>query len=225
MLKRFLVLIVLLITVLLCAVWAPWQSINIDLLQLVGIGARPTYARIQLTSLSGELELLIDGETRGSVGPEGSPLILEDIAPGEHQVLLRRTGNSNYHTLERLITFSADTDVVIAYELGPSAAFSGGHILTAAKSISEGSDVILNLRSLPGEANVKLNSVEIGTTPIRRYKLDYNNTNEISVTKPGYEEIKLNLLPGEQAAREKLRGYELNLETDLFLLPIDVIVS
>jgi hypothetical protein len=174
--------------------------------------------------LAGEVEIYIDGEKRGAVGPEGSPLGIEDIKPGQRTVKLMRKGtNANtYITFERLLQFYEDIDTVIAYELGPKEDFSEGHVITAYKSYVNDSQTKLNVTTKPTEVKVSLDGQDIGRSPLNGIQLDISKVHKLKFEKQGYEDVEINLLPEDAKARDKLKGYDINVEVNLFLIPIRV---
>ncbi len=122
MLKKFVIVIIVVVLAVICAVAAPWQNWDISIFSFLGVAPPTKLARLQVTSLAGEIEILVDGQTKGSVGPEGSPFIIEDIEPGQRLVkLIRLTETTGaYTSFERLLNFNQDIDTVIDYELGPT---------------------------------------------------------------------------------------------------------
>lgn len=227
MLKKVLIIISCLLILILCALWSPWKSLNISLGSILGIEPPQTFARLQLSSLGGELEVSIDGEKKGSVGPEGSPFLIEDIQPGRRVVKLSRvaSGNAEYAVLERVLDFSAEVDTVIAYEIGPNQNFSEGHIITAKKNFLAPNDTVLSVETQPDEVEILLNGNSIGMSSLSGIKLNLEGENKLVLRKPGYEEMQISLLPEDTAARNKLIGYEILVEANLFLLPIRIEVK
>ncbi len=224
MLKKFVVVIIIVVLAVICAVAAPWQNWNITIFSFLGLAPPTQLARLQVTSLAGELEILVDGQTKGSVGPEGSPFIIEDIEPGQRLVKLVRVSETDgaYTAFERLLNFNQDIDTVIAYELGPTEEFSEGTVITAFRSFSNDQRTTLNIETSPGDVKASLNGQDIGLTNLEGIEIDISNIARIKLEKQGYETIELNLLPEDSAQREKLKGYEIQLEANLFLIPIRI---
>lgn len=209
---------------LVCALVAPWQYLEHSPLELLGIKHPEKFARLQVTALAGDVQIWVDDELKGSVGPEGSPLLIEDIAPGQRLVkLIRKSENEkHYIRFERLTNFSADIDTVIAYELGPTNDFSGGHVISAFKNYADPNGTKLNITTVPGGAKVILNNKELGNAPLSGITLDTSVVNRLKLELLGYESIEMNLLSDDATQREKLKGYEINVEANLFLLPLRV---
>jgi len=222
--KKLLTITIIIIALLGCAVWSPWKSIGLDWYKLVGLEAPVKFARLQITSLAGELEIYVDGESKGSVGPEGSPFLVEDITPGQRLVkLVRRSDNAkNYIQFERLVNFSSDVDTVIAYELGPNQEFSEGHIITAFKNYANQDLTRLNVTMGQEDVLVTLDNNSIGKAPIQSLPLDNSSVHKLKLEKAGYEPLEISLLPQDEADRRKLTGYDITVEAFLFLQPLRV---
>jgi hypothetical protein len=222
MLKKFLIVTMLVVFCVVCAVLAPWQNWNFNITSLFGITPPEKFARLQVSSLAGEIEIVIDGEVRGSVGPEGSPLLIEDIKPGQRLVKLVRVGEKPeaYISFERLANFSSDIDTVIAYELGPSEQFSEGHVISAFKNYLKPDTTLLNVNTTPSDVKVSLDGAEIGRSPLQGITLDTTAVHKLRLEKQGYEPLEISLLPESPDERAKLVGYEINVEANLFLIPL-----
>jgi hypothetical protein len=175
-----------------------------------------------VSSLAGEIEITLDGEKKGSVGPEGSPFLIEDISPGKKLLTLTRVADDtdSYISIERLINFDPKVDTVIAYELGPTEEFSEGHIITAFKSYINKDKTKLNITSNVKGVDVYFDSRNIGQTPLNSIDLNINTVHKLKFEKKGYETLEISLLPEEEEERMKLAGYDINLEVNLFLIPI-----
>lgn len=227
MFKKILILVSCLLILTFCALWSPWKSLNISLGSIFGIEPQTDFAQLYLSSLGGELEVSVDGEKKGSVGPEGSPFLIEDIEPGRRVVKLARVpnGNAEYISIEKVLDFSSDVDTVIAYEIGPSLNFSEGHIITARKNFLSPNATTLNVVTQPNEVEVLLNGNSLGQSPVNNVSLNLGGENRLLLRKPGYEEMQITLLTEDAAEREKLVGYEIFVEANLFLLPIRVEVN
>lgn len=222
MAKKLLVLIIFIVLTLLCALWSPWNYWDISIAQLAGVQKPPEFARLQVSSLAGEVEIYVDDESYGSVGPEGSPFLIEDIKPGKRLVRLERRGDGKYINLERLIDFYTEVDTVIAYELGPNTQFSEGHFITAFKNAVNRDKVKLNVFSEPNGSTVFLDGKELGKTPLENIELDITKVHQLQLKKDGYEPQSVSLLPGDEEDRKSLKGFDINVEARLFLLPLRV---
>lgn len=222
MAKKILVLIIFIVLTLLCAVWSPWSYWDISLASLVGVDKPPEFARLQVSSLAGEVEIFIDNESIGSVGPEGSPFLIEDVRPGKRLVRIERLGQGEYIKLERLIDFYPEVDTVIAYELGPNQQFSEGHFITAFKNAVNRDKVKLNVYTQPEGVEVSLDGRAIGQAPLENLELDTATVHKLRLSKKGYESQEISILPEDDEGRKALHGFDINVEANLFLLPLKV---
>ena len=214
----------MIVLIIACALWSPWQYLHFNPLSIFGINPPAKLARLEVSSLAGEIEITIDGEKKGSVGPEGSPFLIEDVNPGQRLVkLVRKSSNTHsYITFEKLLNFASDIDTVIAYELGPTVEFSQGHVITAYKSYIHPTTTDLNITTMPPNTEAFLDGQDIGATPLTNISLDLKSVHTLKLTKTGYETVQINILPNTPDGRAKLLGYEINVNTDLFLIPIRV---
>jgi hypothetical protein len=222
MLKKIALIVVFVIITLSCALWSPWQYWNFSIAELVGVEKPREFGRLQVSSLAGEVEIFVDNESRGTVGPEGSPFLIEDVEPGKRLIRLERVSDHSeaYINFERLIEFYKGTDVVVAYELGPNEEFSEGNLISAFKNVVNGDKAKLNVYTKPEKVRVTLDGSFIGETPIEAKDLDLNGVHKLKLEKTGYEPQEISLLPEEEEGRANLKGFDLNVEANLFLIPI-----
>jgi hypothetical protein len=222
--KRFIFIACLLLALVIVGVWAPWRNWNFDLAQILGAKRPEKFATLQVSSISGEVTIYIDGEERGSVGPEGSPFMIEDVKPGQRLVKLVRVSDDqrNYINFERLLQFTENNDTVIAYELGPTEEFSAGHVISAYKSYANDNKTKLSVKTTPDNVKVSLNDKELGNSPQDSIELNLNEVQTLKLSKAGYEDMVINLLPQSQQDRDNLKGYDIVVEANLFLKPIEV---
>jgi hypothetical protein len=222
--KSYTIIIIILVAFLL-AVWSPWNSWNLSITRLLGIEPPEEIGGLEVSSLAGTLEVYVDGNLKGTVDPEKSPLIIPAVEPGERQIKLIRKSDVEgaYYQFNKLVKFESGVDVILAYELGPTAEFSEGHIIYATKTAKVSNpEVSLNLTSSADDSEVKIDDLDIGQTPIVAYKLDLTKQHKLLISKNGYESQEFIILPAEQKDRDKLKGYNLNVDVDLFLQPIAV---
>lgn len=207
-----------------CAIWSPWTNWDSTVRNVLGIETQVELARLQVSSLAGEVEIYVDDELRGSVGPEGSPFLIEDIEPGQRSVRLVRTSETSgsYIDFNSRLNFSPEIDTVIAYELGPTEQFSEGHIITAYDNFLEDTGARLSVRTEPAGASITLDGQPLGSAPVENYALSLDRPHEMRLTKEGYEELVITLLPQEQEARDQLEGFDIAVEARLFLIPLDL---
>jgi hypothetical protein len=222
--KKLTFLIALIVLTFACALWSPWYYWQFSLADLIGVERPPEFARLQVTSIAGEVEIFVDDESRGTVGPEGSPFVIEDVKPGKRLIRLERISDSPgvYIEFERLIEFYPELDTVIAYELGPSTEFSEGHLISAFENVVNRERTKLNVYTEQEGVTVSLDGREIGTTPINSIELDTSTVHRLSLEKRGYETLEISLLPEDDEQRERLKGFDINVEANLFLLPLRV---
>ena len=222
--RKSYIIILLILVAFLCALWSPWNRWNIALPQLFGIAPQAQIGGLQVTSLAGELEVFVDGNSVGSVNPETSPLVVPAIEQGERQIKLVRdtTLAGAYADFNRLIKFESGIDVVISYELGPTDEFSEGHVIYATKKLDNSADVLLSLQANVTGADVVIDDISAGQTPIAGFKLSLDKQHKVSISKNGFDVQEFTLLPQEQNDRDKLQGYNLNVDVNLFLQPLPV---
>lgn len=213
----------LIISLILLAFWSPWQSWNLEWINIFGIDSKDSYSGLKVKSFSGELEVFVDGESAGITTDQQSFLDVFPIKPGEHLVkIVRPTNDGFYSEFERNINFERDVDVVIGYDLGPSTLFSEGHVLTAKKSFSKGAEPTLDILSTVNDVDVKLDGRDIGKTPLRTVPIGIESTHILSFSKKGFDSLEIEILPTEQSERDKLKDIELSLEVNLFAKPVEL---
>lgn len=222
--RKIAIIIIFVVLTFVCAVWSPWQYWDFSFASIVGVEKPPEFARLQVSSLAGEIQIMVDGENLGTVGPEGSPFIIEDIKPGKRLVKLERITDSPeaYIKYERLIEFYEDIDVVVAYELGPNLEFSEGNQVSAFKNVVNKDATKLNVYTEPEGASISLDGVDIGEAPLEGVDLSLSGVHKLKVEKKGYESQEISLLPEDGEARLKLKGFDINVDANLFLIPIRV---
>lgn len=222
--SRFFKLLLIIGVLFICALWSPWNYWNFSFARLFGVEPPPEIGGLQVTSLAGEIEVFIDGVSQGKAVAEQAPLIIPAVEPGERRISLKRisTVTGAFWELNRLVRFESGVDVVMSYELGPTADFSGGHTIFATKSNAAFEGVKLNLVAAVNEAAVELDDVEIGLTPLTEKLIDISKQHKLKISKAGYEAQEFTLLPAEQVDRNKINGYVLNVLVDLFLQPLTI---
>ncbi len=224
MVKKILTFTIIIILLSGLALWSPWSAWDFSLMRSLGLEQEENHAGLQVYSIAGEIEVLIDNQVTGNVTVEGSPLDIFDIQPGNHLVTLRRVSQDtemhNYYEFNRMLNFIEGVNIVLAYEIGPSQNFSSGYTIYATRSISE-NESHLNVRTVPDGAKVFLNSNEITSTPVSNYKLDLDQTYQLKINKDDFESIEFSLLPEAKEERDALKGFDLNVEATLFRLPLE----
>jgi len=224
--KRFVVGVFLILMCILLALWSPWLYWKFDLASLFGIKKPDLISGLQVFSLSGEVEVFLDNTSQGKVKVETSPFILDKVTVGEHLVTLKRVSSvaNAYWNFSKLVTFEASTNVVISYNLGPQQEFSEGQVIYATKKIDLSKQNQLNLStntSVPYVQVDNANAVQIiGTTYSQAITLDTQH--KVKISKSGFESLEFTVLPESQEDRNKLKDYDINVETQLMYRPIDV---
>lgn len=220
--KRILIVVIIIIVLVIAGFFSPWLNWNLSLSNLIGFGPKKSVAGLKVFSLLGELEVYMDNTYQGRANPEEGALEVTDISIGTHEILIKRADKEdNYFILKEAVKFEEGVDVVVSYDLGPNDKFSEGHIFYAEKSFST-DQTKLNLISSPDKAKVFIDDRLIGETPISGVDLDITSTRKIKLQKDNYDEIEFNILPDNQEERDKLKGYTLNLEVRMFLIPIQI---
>ncbi|MBD3363199.1 PEGA domain-containing protein [Candidatus Dojkabacteria bacterium] len=210
------------------ALWSPWEEYDISFARIFGVKEIEHLSGLELFSLKGELELYLDDEYKGSITPEGGSFVLDDIEKGNHILRIsRKSDNPNeYFEVVKSVNFVENLKVVLAYELGPSEEFSQGHIFYARKNSIANPDsttAMLNINCQGcEEANVFLDEIEIGKTPVEGYQLDLGKVHNLKLEKQNYEDLEFTILPDSQEDRDKLKGIELFIDVNLFLIPIEI---
>ena len=110
--------------------------------------------------------------------------------------------------------------MVIGYELGPTADYSEGHILTAtAKPIATGA-TSLSLTVEPETATVSIDGIEVIGAFVS--DLDLSSQHTVRAEATGYEPIEFTILPDNQSDRDKLTNFDLQLDINLMLIPLEI---
>lgn len=221
--RKILSSLIIVMGLIVLAFWSPWQEWNIHWTNIFGIGSRDEFSGLKVKSFSGELEVFLDGKSVGKVDDKQSFLEVFPIEPGEHNVKLSRPEDKGYYEeVERRVNFEQEVDVVIGYDLGPSALFSEGHVLTSRKSYTLGQNPTLDIVSTLENVDVKIDGKDIGKTPLRAIPMSIDTTHVLSFNKPGFDPLEIEIFPSEQSEREKLKDLVLNLEVTLFAKPVEL---
>lgn len=222
--KSFFKIILLIIFLLLLGVWSPWRSFNVDLGFLFGVKKVEQVSGLQVYSLAGDMDIYIDSELKGRVTPETSPVFVDAINPGDRKVTLSRPSlvEGAYLNFDKIITFVPGVDIVISYGLGPNEFFSEGSVITLNTKVNETYNLVVN-------TNVEGATIVVDGIPsqipdsrlVSNIALDRQIS--ISIQKAGYETISLTLLPEDEADRQNLAGYIINVDVHMMLLPFEII--
>jgi hypothetical protein len=224
--KRNLAIIVILL--LLLGIWSPWDRWNFSVLQLLGLSPGEQMSSLQVVNLAGRVQIYIDGDTDESWvvdAEDEEPLFIPAIESCEHQVKVVRLSDNeaaSYAELNKLIYFAPSLAVTISYELGPSADFSGGHIIYARSALDTSGNAYLTVASKEEGLLMTLDGGDSFELPVSRQILNTSMQHNIKIEKEGYESQEFTILPADNSEREKLKGFELVVDVDLFLRPIPV---
>lgn len=224
--KRILTITLIFVALVLLAIWSPWLRWNIDLGALIGVAKPDSIAGLQVSSLAGELEIFLDGKSAGKVTPETSPLFLDRVEPGEHLLAIKRTGDfaGSYAAFSKLVDFIAGSSVVIAYNLGPDEQFSEGHIIYATKKTVDAASSKLDINLSLEDFNFSIDNLpsERITGKHLSVNLDLNSQHQVKISKTGYESLEFTILPETQEDRDKIKPFDLNIDVQLMLQPVEV---
>ena len=145
--KNFIKFLIVLLICVLLGLWSPWLKLNVSLSDIFGVEKPDKISGLQVYSLSGEMEVFLDGESQGTVTPDNSPLVVDAISPGEKSVGLKRVSEvpGAYWEFNKVITFEENIDVVLSYILGPEEEFSEGNIVSPVVRTDEDYNLKVNL--------------------------------------------------------------------------------
>lgn len=224
--RRFIAIIVVLTGCFLLALWSPWLQWNISLNDVFNVEEPESIAGLYVYSLSGTLEVQVDGESQGVVTPEDSPLILDTITPGDRLVTITRSAliDTSYWTFNELITFTEGVNVVISYNIGPTEEFSEGNIVSAVEKPLD-----QELNEITIQVNTEDAFVTLDNTPVQeinptsfRELIDLSTQHEITVSKPGFETFTFTVLPDTQEERDDLQNFNFVVNVQLLQIPVQL---
>lgn len=219
--KNIIKILILLTICVLLGLWSPWVSWNIDLAGLFDVETPDEISGLQVSSLIGELEVKVDGEIKGTITPENSPLFIAAVDPGERQIEIRRLSSfeNAYWKFNQNINFVTGVDVVISLGLGPSQIFSEGTIISATKKTNENYNLVISANT--DDPSISINTIGvIGQNNQVSDSLTLDRQHLITVSKNGYETLEFRVFPAEQEERDKIKDYVVNVETILMLQPV-----
>lgn len=225
--RRVAIIVIILLFCTLLALWSPWLSWNIDLRPLFGVRIPEVNAGIQVFSLAGEAELLIDGISIKNVNTDNSPYFYDTIEPGDRLITLRRSSDipDAYWEFNELIRFIEGTSVTISFNLGPEEIFSEGHIIYAVPK-KEGSTLsALNITTNVPDVNIKIDNRVVEKADGFNYStnISLDSQKSVQISKRGYDPLEFTILPDTQENRDKLKNFDLNLEVHLMVQPVEVV--
>lgn len=222
--KKTAIIITFIITLVILAFWSPWLNWNLSIGQFIGLGKVDDSAGLKVYSLLGEMDVYIDNEYKGSTSPDTDYFEILQIDPGKYNLSLKRKSNPEgaYFEFSKDITFESGIDVIVVYELGPTKRFSEGHIFYAEKSFESDSQPKINILTEPENTKIYIDDNFLGEGPLSGIDISLQKQHKIRVEKEGYDTIEFDIFPSTQDERDKLKGYELYLDINLFLIPLDI---
>ncbi|KXK26209.1 MAG: PEGA domain protein [candidate division WS6 bacterium OLB20] len=223
MFRKLLIATVIIIGLAILAFWSPWQQWDFSITSILGIESKDEFSALKVKSLGGTLEVFVDGQSFGETSADEDFLEVFPVEPGEHTVRLVRKADADYTEIVRKINFEPAVDVIIGYEIGPNEQFSEGHILYARRSFTAQGDPGVEVYSSPEKVNVQLDGQDIGQTPLKDIALTTDRKHTLAFSKPGYDPLEIEILPENQADRDKLKNMILTLEINLFAQPVRIV--
>lgn len=227
--KKVTIFIVLLVFCVLLAIWSPWTSLRFTLSSLFGIKQASEVAGLQVISLSGDLEVLLDGEKIGEATSDATPFIIDNIQPGDHLLTLQKISEieNAYWKFSKVINFNKGTTVAASFNLGPTEEFSEGHLIyfTENQNPENKKNLVISLNVK--DANLTLNDedpIQFEGTILSR-EIPLTQQHSVLLHKDGYDDLQFNILPATQEDRDKLLGLILNIDAHLLLKPVDLVVE
>lgn len=223
--KRVLLIIFIIIFCAVLALWSPWLYLNFQFQNIFGVAKPDSFSGLQVYSLSGEMEVLIDNVVLGSVTPEDSPLVIDDVIPGEKLLTFRKKTDLDldYWSYSKIISFEDGTSVIASYNLGPIEEFSEGNIIYAtAKSNSNVNSLLLNLNIDNAILSYDNQQGEEIAGKTKSLQLDLNSQHQIKLSKAGFESLEFSLLPVTQEDRNKFLNFDLVIDVQLMYQPVTV---
>lgn len=224
--KKVGTLLFFLVACILLALWSPWIGWNLDLSRLIGVEKPDSIASLQVFSLSGEIEVLIDGVVVGNANVENSPYIIDRVNPGERLLTLRKQSDikNSYWSFSKLLNFIEGTSVAVTFNLGPEELFSEGHIVYAVEKKDKNSDSTVNINVSAENATVLLDNIAAQQITSKTFteRLNFDSQHKVSISKKGFENLEFTILPDSQEDRNRLKDFNINIEAYLLTQPVEV---
>ncbi len=224
--KKIGTILFFLVACILLALWSPWIGWNLDFSRLVGVEKPESIASLQVFSLSGEVEILIDGVSSGNASVENSPFVVDRVNPGERLLTLRKKSDTKnaYWSFSKLLNFIEGTSVAVTFNLGPEELFSEGHIVYAVDKKDKDADSVININVNAENAVVLLDNISAQQITSQKFteKLNFDSQHKISISKKGFENLEFTILPDSQEDRNKLKDFDINIDAYLLTQPVEV---
>lgn len=225
--RRFVIFVFIIFICILVALWSPWLYWKFDLVSLFGVKKPDPISGLQVFSLSGELEVFLDNKSYGKVKVETSPFILDKVSVGEHLITLKRTSSikNAYWNFNKLVTFEQGTNVVISYNIGPSLEFSEGEVIYAIKKPDLTKASQLNINTNISEPNIQLDNAQpqrVRGSSSYSQSIALDTQHKVKISKQGFESLEFTVLPESNDDRNKLKDYDINIDSQLLYQPVEV---
>lgn len=223
--KKFLKFFIIALILIGLAIWSPWNSLKFSWKDLFGLNNNANQSGLTVNAISGNMEVYVDNELKGEVNPASSPFEVEDLKAGEHDILIVRKGSedNSYYKFSRKLKFEKGINIVLSYELGPTQDFSAGYLFYAVSNGNFVKETTLSVISNPDTAKVSLDGNAIGNSPLQNISITTDKKHKLRIESDGYEPLEFEILPDSQADRDKLKGFNLVVETNLLKLPVNLV--
>lgn len=208
----------------LLGLWSPWLKWDINISDLFGVESPDQISGLEVYSISGDLEVFVDDDSRG-IATTDQPLFIDGLTPGTKSVRIVRLSETEgaYWSFNKLINFEENINVVISYYLGPEEEFSSGHVITARKK-AEGEENNLNIKTDISDYSLDINgiSVKVDSNDYST-QLPFNDQIILKINKLGYEDTEFKILPEEEEERLKLEDFVIIVDIQMLLQPVTVV--
>lgn len=163
---------------------------------------------VSINLKNGEADVTIDGKDYGK-----TPTEIQDLARGEHTILLSKISDSRnfYEDHSFDISLAQNTEARIDIEIGPNDLLHGVVLYYTAIPKNSAGQGLLTLTSSPLEAEINLDGEILGNTPLSGYQLNKGQYS-VTISKDGYEDVEAPIIIRE--------GYHLNVKGFLFPIPL-----
>ena len=222
--KTILRLVLIILICSLLGLWSPWLGLNFNLSSLFNVEKPESISGIEVYSFLGDLEVYIDDALQESIASaENGPLIINGISPGEKALAIKRISEieNSYWVYRDVINFVEGVNTVISLGIGPEEEFSEATIITATKKNNESYN--LKVKSDLNNFQLVLNDSPFSVEGNEFFRnIDLNKQHKVVINKTGYEQLDITILPEDQAERDILKDFIINVEVKLMLQPIQV---
>lgn len=221
--KKLLIAVIGVVLLIALAVWSPWDHITSTQIR----GAEESYqvGSLIFSSLAGEVDVYIDGQSQGSSKLGEDALKINAVKQGTHRVKLVRKSDSDefYTPIEKDVVFQEGIGVVMAYEVGPTRESSMGYTLfatTIPEQQNSNQNADLTISTTIDDVDVSVDDSSIGTTPVSEEKILITTNHTLKFEKDGYLPLEFELFPADEKQRAKFAGANVTVEVDLYKIPL-----